>query len=133
MDYFAYASNLNKQQMLKRCPDARAKFTAILPNYQLIFSGWSREWHGGTASIKPFRGAKVAGGVYEIAEKDLQKLDRAEDYPNTYDHINVLVIKEDGQAIKALTYIKRKQSDESKPSPEYLSVIRQGYRDWELE
>jgi gamma-glutamylcyclotransferase (GGCT)/AIG2-like uncharacterized protein YtfP len=133
MDYFAYASNLNLQQMLKRCPDAKAKFTAVLPNYKLIFSGWSREWHGSTASIKPFRGEKVMGAVYEISEIGLQKLDRYEDYPNTYDHINVLVIKGDGQAIKALTYIKRRQSDEAKPSPEYLAVIRQGYRDWEIE
>ena len=133
MDYFAYASNLSKQQMLKRCPEAKPKFSAILPNYKLIFSGWSREWHGGTASIQPFRGSKVVGAIYEISEKDLQKLDRFEDYPNTYDHINVMVFNEDDVAVKAITYIKRRQSDESKPSPEYLAVIRKGYKDWELE
>jgi gamma-glutamylcyclotransferase (GGCT)/AIG2-like uncharacterized protein YtfP len=133
MDYFAYGSNLNKQQMLKRCPDAKPKFSAILPNYKLIFTGWVREWHGGTASIKPFRGSKVAGAVYDISEKDLLKLDKYENYPVTYDRINVLLLKEDGQAVKAMTYIKRMQSDESKPSPEYLAVVRQGYRDWELE
>lgn len=133
MDYFAYASNLNKQQMLKLCPDARPKFSVILPNYRLIFTGWIREWRGGTASIQPFRGAKVAGAVYEISERDLQKLDRFENYPGICNRINVLVLKEDGEAVKAMTYIKHRQTDESKPSPEYLSVIRQGYRDWEIE
>ncbi|MBN1643819.1 MAG: gamma-glutamylcyclotransferase [Dehalococcoidales bacterium] len=133
MEYFAYASNLNREQMSKRCPGARPKFTAVLPHYKLIFSGWSQDWHGATASIKPFRGERVVGAVYEISEIDLQKLDKYEDYPRTYDHINVLVIKEDGQAVKALTYIKRQQSEESRPSPEYVAVIRKGYRDWDLE
>ncbi|MDD5288907.1 MAG: gamma-glutamylcyclotransferase, partial [Dehalococcoidales bacterium] len=62
-----------------------------------------------------------------------QKLDHYEDYPNTYDHLNVVVFNEDDVAVKAVTYVRRRQSDESKPSPEYLAVIRQGYRDWELE
>jgi len=133
MDYFAYGSNLNKQQMKQRCPDAKPRFQAVLPNYKLIFTGWSREWKGGTASVKPVRGEKVAGAVYEISEKDLRRLDRYEDYPTTYDHINVLVIKDDGVASNAITYIKRRQSDETKPSAEYLAVIRQGYKDWTIE
>jgi gamma-glutamylcyclotransferase len=133
MDYFAYGSNLSREQMLKRCPEAKPKFSAILPNYKLIFSGWSREWHGGTAGIKPFRGEKVKGAVYDISEKDLKQLDRYEDYPNTYNHFNVMVFNEDGQATKAITYVKHRQSDESKPSPEYLAIIRKGYKDWELE
>lgn len=133
MDYFAYGSNLSKKQMLGRCPDAKPKFQAVLPNYKLIFTGWSREWKGGTASIKPVRGERVAGAIYEISEKDLRKLDHYEDYPNTYDHIKILVLQEDGTASNAFTYIKRRQSDETKPSTEYLTMIRQGYRDWTIE
>ena len=133
MEYFAYGSNLNKQQMKQRCPDAKPKFQAVLPNYRLIFTGWSREWKGGTASIKPVRGEKVTGGVYEISEKDFRRLDRFEDYPATYDHINVLVINDNSTASTAITYIKRHQSDETKPSLEYLAVIRQGYKDWAIE
>jgi hypothetical protein len=56
MNYFAYSSNLNKKQMLERCPDSKPKFMATLHNYKLIFVGWSRQWRGGLASIKPFRG-----------------------------------------------------------------------------
>jgi len=130
MDYFANASNLSKQQMHQRCPDARAKFQAVLPNYRLIFTGWSREWKGPTASIQPVRGERVQGGVYEISEQCLRRLDRFEDYPITYDRINVLVLDDSGRATKAVTYIKKKQSDEGKPSPEYVAVIRQGYREW---
>jgi gamma-glutamylcyclotransferase (GGCT)/AIG2-like uncharacterized protein YtfP len=133
MDYFAYASNLSRAQMRLRCPDAKPKFSAVLPNYKLIFSGWSRDWHGATASIQPFRGAKVIGAVYEISEQDMQKLDRFENYPSLYNHSNVMVFNEDDLAVKAITYIKSRQADEGKPSPEYLAIIRQGYKDWELE
>ncbi|MDP2920433.1 MAG: gamma-glutamylcyclotransferase family protein [Dehalococcoidia bacterium] len=133
MDYFAYGSNLDKQQMRQRCPDAKPRFSVVLPHYKLAFTGWSREWKGGTATIKPVRGEKVAGAVYDIPEKDLQRLNRYEDYPTTYNRVNVLVLTDDGQAIKAFTYVKRNPGDESKPSPEYLAVIRQGYRDWGIE
>ena len=130
MDYFAYASNLSQQQMSERCPDSQPKFRAVLPNYKLIFAGWSRKWRGGTASIKPFQGEKVIGAVYEISERDLRLLDKHEGYPTVHNHLNVLVITEDGEAIKAVTYIKREQSEETQPSREYLAVIQQGYRDW---
>jgi len=133
MDYFAYASNLSREQMRKRCPEAKPKFSAVLPNYKLVFTGWSREWHGSKATIQPFKGAKVKGAVYEISELDLRKLDRFEDYPGTYTHLSVMVFNEDDIAIKAITYVKTRQEEEAKPSPEYVAIIKQGMKDWELE
>ena len=134
MYYFAYGSNLSHKQMLERCPDRKPRFEASLPNYKLIFAGWSRKWHGGVASIKPFMGEKVIGGVYEISEKDLRSLDKCEGYHLTsgrgYDRVSKMVINEDGDSVEAITYIKREQSEETQPSQEYLAVIRQGYKDW---
>jgi len=133
MYYFAYGSNLSKKQMAERCPDSKPKFSAVLPNYKLIFTGWSRQWKGGVASAKPFRGEKVKGAVYEISENDLKKLDRLEDYPVTYNRLSVIVWTDEGDSAEAITYIKKEQSQETKPSLEYLAVIRQGYRDWDIE
>ena len=130
MYYFAYASNLGHKQMSERCPDAKPRFIATLPNYKLIFTGWSRNWHGGVASIKPFKGDKVIGGVYEISERDLRLLDKYEGYPSIYNRREVVVFPEEGEAVKAVTYIKVEQSEETKPSPEYVATIQQGYRDW---
>lgn len=130
MYYFAYGTNLNKKQMQERCPDSRPLFTAILPNYKLIFTGWSRQWRGGVASIKPFRGERVPGAVYELSEADLRRLDKHEGYPSEYNRLNVGVIDEDGNMLEAVTYLRLKQSEETTPSREYLAVIRQGYRDW---
>lgn len=132
MYYFAYASNLNRKQMAERCPDGKPKFIATLPNYKLIFTGWSRQRQGGVASIKPVRGEKVIGAVYEISDRDLRLLDKHEGYPTTYNRMKVTVWTETGEPVEAVTYIKIEQSEETQPSREYLAVIQQGYRDWEL-
>jgi gamma-glutamylcyclotransferase len=127
MYYFAYASNLNKKQMQERCPESRPMFVATLPNYKLVFTGWSREWRGGKAAIKSFRGEKVRGAVYEVSEVDMKRLDRFE--PG-YTRLNVTVFDEDNEPHQAVTYVKSGQLEESLPSKEYGEVIRQGYRDW---
>ena len=130
MYYFAYASNLNHRQMLERCPDSKPKFTATLHHYQLVFVGWTRQWRGGTASIRPFRGKKVLGAIYEVSEECLKRLDRYEG--SDYRRLNVKVNNEDGEPVEAITYIRSGQAEETKPSPEYLSIIQQGYKDWRL-
>jgi len=127
MYYFAYASNLNKKQMQSRCPDSIPKFTATLPNYELVFTGWSRNWHGGVATVKPFRGEKVRGAIYEVGEACLRQLDKWE---TGYTRFNVTVFDEDNQPHQAVTYVKSGQLEESLPSKEYAEIIRQGYRDW---
>lgn len=132
MYYFAYGSNLNRKQMAERCPDSKPEFMVTLPNYKLIFTGWSRKWHGGVASIRPFRGEKVIGAIYEISDRDLRSLDRYEGYPAIYNRVNVMVWTETGEQVEAVTYIKVTQSEQTQPSREYLAVIRQGYRDWEI-
>ncbi len=129
MYYFTYASNLNKKQMQERCPDSQPKFIATLPNYKLVFAGWSREWRGGKASIKSFRGEKVRGAIYEITETCLKQLDKHE---AGYIRLNVTVFDEDNEPVPATTYIKSGQLEETQPSKEYLAVIQQGYRDWRL-
>ena len=130
MYYFAYASNLSRKQMLERCPDAQPKFVATLPNYKLIFAGWSRKWRGGVASIKRTQRERVPGAIYEISDKCLNSLDRYEDYPTVYTRANVIVFTELGDPVEATTYIKNEQSEETEPSQEYLTTIRQGYKDW---
>ena len=129
MYYFAYGSNLNKKQMMEHCPDSKPMFIATLPNYKLVFVGWSRRWRGGVASIKPFRGERVRGAIYEVSEQCLRQLDR---YEAGYNRSKVTVFNEDSEPIEAITYIKAGQFEETQPSKEYLAVIQQGLRDWRL-
>ncbi len=129
MYYFAYASNLSKKQMAERCPDSKPRLVATLPNYKLVFVGWSREWRGGKASIKSFRGERVRGAIYEVNEECLRRLDKFE---AGYNRLNVTVFDGDSEPVQAVTYIKSGQLENSTPSKEYLAVIQQGYRDWRL-
>lgn len=132
MYYFAYGTDLNKKVMKERCPDSVPERIAVLPNYKVVFTGWSRQLRGGTISIKFSRGDKVRGGLYEISERDLRRLDSLEGYPNLSNRLNVTVFDTDDEAVQAVTYIKTGQAEETKPSPEYLAIIQQGYRDWRL-
>jgi len=129
MYYFAYGSNLNQKQMRERCPDSNPMFTATLPNYKLVFVGWFRRWRGGVASIKPFRGDRVRGAIYEVSDQCLRQLDK---YESDYNRFKVTVLGEDSEPIEAITYIKAGQLEETQPSKEYLAIIQQGLRDWRL-
>jgi len=130
MYYFAYGLSLNRKQMKERCPDSQPKFIATLHHYQLVFVGWSRKWRGGIVSIRPFRGRKVLGAIYEVSEECLKRLDKHEG--NDFRRLNVIVNNEDGEPVEAVTYINTRQAEENKPSPDYLAIIQQGYKEWRL-
>jgi gamma-glutamylcyclotransferase len=76
------------------------------------------------------QGSKVPGAVYEISDKDLNRLDKYEGFPNDYNRIKVIVFDEDGTAMEAVTYFKTGQAEENQPSKEYASIIYQGYKEW---
>jgi gamma-glutamylcyclotransferase (GGCT)/AIG2-like uncharacterized protein YtfP len=128
--YFAYGSNLSKKQMKERCPNSKPVAIVTLHHYKLVFVGWSRQWRGGVASIKPFRGEKILGAIYEISEEDLRRLDKYEGAPDIYNRLKVTVTDDFGELIEAITYVKAGRVEEAQPSKEYLSAIQQGYRDW---
>lgn len=132
MYYFAYSADLSRKQMKERAVESVPKETAMLPHYKVIFTGWSRKWRGGTATLQSSRGDKVRGGLYEITEKDLAHLDVAEGYPSEAKRLNVTVFTRDDEPIQAVTYIKSAQADETKPSTDYLALMQEGYRDWRL-
>lgn len=130
MNYFAYGPDLSQKLMKEVCPDRKPKFKAELPNYKLIFTGWERKWRSGVATIRPFKGGRVIGAIYEISERDLRRLDRQESYPTSSDRLNITVVSKDGELIEAVTYIKKEQGEETKPSPQYMAAMREGYNDW---
>src|SRR3989304_6247832 len=102
--------------MQARCPGSQPLFVATLPNFKVVFTGWSRKWHGGVATIKSFRGEKVRGAIYEVSDAGMRQLDKHE---ADYARMNVTVFDEDNQPQKAVTYIKSGQLEETRPSKEY--------------
>lgn len=83
MYYFAYGSNLNKKQMMKRCPDASPVARAKLKGYQLTFNR--------VADIVPEEQAITWGAIYTVSPKDIENLDLYEGYPRLYGKIPVEV------------------------------------------
>jgi len=130
MYYFAYGLNLNRQQMLKNCPQSKPKFPATLHHYQFVFTDWTRLWRGATATIKPQRGGKVLGGIYEVNDNCLRQIERQ--LGSDFRQMSVIVNNEDGEPVEALTYLRHNPGDAARPSPEYLTLIQQGYKDWRL-
>jgi len=73
--YFAYGSNLDREQMVERCASARPRFRARLDHHRLDFTYPSQRWSGGAADVVPCSDSIVWGAVYELAAKDVAVLD----------------------------------------------------------
>ena len=68
--YFAYGSNLNLDQMARRCPDAEPVGRVRLDGYRLAF----RRTGGGYLTILPDKGNHVDGLLWKVSAQDEQAL-----------------------------------------------------------
>lgn len=121
--YVAYGSNMNKQQMGKRCPDARVVESGYLPDWRLRMPFY--------ANIEPKRGDKVPVLVWEISDADERNLDRYEGYPHLYDK-RELLLSVNGKMVTALAYIMTDEYNnhhDGKIRSSYEETIKQGYAD----
>lgn len=120
--YGAYGSNMNLEQMTRRCPKARVVGTGWLENYQLVFRG------SGVASVIPKNGMRTPVLLWEITEQCEKALDRYEGYPHLYGKESLTVQTEAGK-IEAIFYvINPPYSDRPHfPTPYYYHTISDGY------
>ncbi len=123
MLYFAYASNLSKEYMMSRCPNASAVKKVALKNYKLVFNE--------LADIIQHEEDHVLGALYVISKQDLEELDRLEGYPDLYDRIIVEVEDEKGGKYDAFAYSMVEKNLENPPD-HYYKILLEGYKDWDL-
>jgi gamma-glutamylcyclotransferase (GGCT)/AIG2-like uncharacterized protein YtfP len=114
--YFAYGSNMDVEQMGRRCPDARLVGTARLPGYRFRVNGY------GVATIVPEGGAVVHGVLWELTEEDERELDEYEGVPDYYLKDVLGVIDGSGQPLEAMVYIAR-DSEPAAPRRGYMERI----------
>lgn len=105
--YVAYGSNLDKEQMKYRCPEAHPLQSGYLKNWQLIYRGSRTRAY---ASIRYKKGYQVPVGIWEITTSNEKSLDFYEGYPVFYQKKNIYVYLEDGSRLKAMVYIMRSGS-----------------------
>lgn len=129
--YYCYGSNLNRDQLMARCPDAVPIGQADLPAHHLLWRGNSKGY--GVATVEPHIGSKVPGGLWAISEDDLKALDRYEGYPRLYTRGNVRVHTEDGRVLEAMTYWMHDHYPLAMPAASYMKTIREGYMDFGLD
>lgn len=125
--YLAYGSNLDVNQMLRRCPDAIQIGSAVVKDYELLFRGNAR--HFGVATIESRKGESVPVGIWSISERDEQALDWYEGWPRLYEKRTFCVTVR-GKTISAMAYIMMPGHKIAPPSAGYLDTIAQGYEDF---
>lgn len=121
--YFAYGSNLDLNQLFRRCPTARPVEALVLPNWRLVFRG--------VADIVPAKGCICRGGVFTIQQADLEALDRYEGFPSLYGRGTVGTYK--GKPLMAYTMTKGFKHRYNLPDGGYYQTIVRGYGDFDLD
>ena len=122
MLYFAYGSNLNLFQMKRRCKDSVFLKKYELKGYKLNFRSKYR-----AADIEKSKNSFVPGALFEISKSDEKKLDVYEDYPILY---KKLYFKYYNNTV--MTYIMVNKTEFRYPTERYLNVVKQGYKDCNL-
>ncbi len=131
MYYFAYGSNMNHEQMIRRCPNSIFLKRLYLDNHKLIYDGYSTERTGAVANITEFSGSIVWGALFKINADDLKALDKYEDYPNSYLRKIIEVKDEENNKYQTITYYRTNQKQD-KPHTDYRNCILQGATDCSL-
>lgn len=127
MKYFAYGSNLNLNQMAKRCPNAVLVGKGILYGYKLDFRYY--------LSISRDDKSQVPIGIWEIDEADEKALDAYEGFDvGLYDKYKAVIEDENGEPIEGLIYVMARNQYDIMPSDmAYLRTCAEGYDDFNLE
>ena len=79
--YIAYGSNLNLEQMARRCPTAKVVGSTTLKNYRLMFRGGS---HTAVATVERSCGDEVPVLIWRLQPRDEKALDVYEGWPHLY-------------------------------------------------
>lgn len=139
MLYFAYGSNMDWEQMWKRCPSARFAGIAVLPNHRLAFTRKSVKRGCGVADAVERDGGKVWGVVYDIDDLDVGRLDASEGYRpgrarNSYlrEERHVYGDGNDQQPLAVSTYFAERQVNPPLPNAEYKRLLGSGSKHWHL-
>jgi len=136
MLYFAYGSNLDREDWVKYClvkkfpvPPLANERTAYLSGWKLVFNFFSPKRMGGVANITPTgqEGDRVYGAVYEVLEPYMKIIDLKEGAPKAYERRKVTVVLPEGRRltdVTTYTVIKtREMNQHVPPTKDYLALI----------
>ena len=141
MFYFAYGSNMDPRQIIRRCPSSRFHSGAILQNHKLDFTLRSQRRKCGVANVVPCETSRVIGIIYRInSSHDWEALDAAEGFEvgkkrgNRYTRslISTTAINKKTPDLLAFIYIGLIEKFPPPPSKAYLDQMIYGAHHWGL-
>ncbi|HEX9757348.1 MAG TPA: gamma-glutamylcyclotransferase family protein [Nitrospiria bacterium] len=130
LKYFAYGSNLDQKAMKKRCPDSTPLQPGVLKGYSLGFTYDSAGWVGGVADIMENPHEEVWGLLYEISERNLEKLDEYEGYPMAYTRFTTSIQTSSGMIENVWVYEVVQKRGFVAPTKEYLDIIKKAGKEF---
>jgi gamma-glutamylcyclotransferase (GGCT)/AIG2-like uncharacterized protein YtfP len=120
--YAAYASNMDPEQMLERCPHSPFAGTGWITGWRLTFGGEDRGWEGALATIVEDPDSHVFVALYDVADGDHDVLDQWEGTDmGLYRKIRVRVHTLDGDVL-AWAYVLDGYEG-GLPSARYIALI----------
>ena len=117
--YLAYGSNINLEQMARRCPNSKVIGTAMIPDYELEFRG--------VATIVPKKGAQVPVLMWEIDQQDEINLNHYESFPRLY-RKEIFEMEVNGKIREGMAYLMNYKGI-APPTSQYYNGIKKGYED----
>lgn len=127
--YGAYGSNLNIEQMKRRCPDSKIIGKSILKDYRLMFKGSDDEFF---LTVEEEKGCEVPLGIWEVSESDELSLDVYEAYPDLY-YKKEFELDLNGKKESIFIYIMYENKDLGAPSSKYLITCLKGYENFDFD
>lgn len=122
MLYFAYGSNLWREQMDRRCPGNVVAGSGRISGWRWIITT------RGYASLVASEEDYVLGTVYELSDENVCALDRFEGVERDDYHKVMMIVDVEGQELNCLVYIDPVVAC-GEPKEEYISRINNGIRD----
>jgi len=132
MLYFAYGSLVNRDKLLEISPSASPVGAARIENHALCFTGRSKTWGGGTATIGLAPTRDLWGGLYEIDPAGRAEIERAGKHDG-YVWAFTAVLDASGARVKAGLLVKVSDFERTEPSAIYLQVLTAGWLQWGLD
>lgn len=116
--YIAYGSNMNIVDMKKRCPTARMIGTLIFTGYKLMFNRY--------ATIVKNETSRIPTVIWEITEKDEERLDEYEGFPKLY-HKEYIPSSINNKKVEGLVYVMN-DFVPMPPTRQYFNTILSSYK-----
>mgnify|MGYP001285233008 CR=1 FL=1 len=127
--YFAYCTLLDRDEMRRFCPEARATGTGTIDGWRVAFAAHGLGGSGGGCHLVAEPGHIVHGLLYEMDDATLAQLDAISGVgQGMYRQIEVMVATTSGEATDAITYVIPSPTGAFTPSATYVRPILDGAR-----